>query len=472
MEAAFDELMGQGCFKQVISCLKSDCKVDIGFCSQRINGNKLSASSTAIIIYVLDVLKLLTPEEKTAYTKELLNFQVGGGVYKNAFGLKDDVTTWSTAQACLAMEREESLKNILIEALHWLCDVQLVDGGWSYNGNAGMPSRIQYSLYPLLAIKNSKIKDEKIAKAKKRAYSYVVNYNPQSLFEEILILYLKKHIFGVYEDTDAINSIFHSFRIEAVRGYKTDDVLDSDESHFYISFYLPAYYMFFRLFLSPEDPISLYLIHELWCSLLQGKGWAPKGNDTPYSWTTALGLFTLGFWIKDFNKRGLNMSNIIGRVQKFKKEYILMQTYIGSCPLNGGICNKINEINEDFSENNIFLDIPYCAEYLTFESEIVKTVKRKGLSPLMAKDKIKTKMLLCKVCMLIQESGFGLADISYPTYNIPFELGLLLGLNKKCVILKKKDVMIPSDLQGLEYVEYQNTQELRSQLIKWIKDNK
>ena len=90
----------------------------------------------------------------------------------------------------------------------------------------------------------------------------------------------------------------------------------------------------------------------------------------------------------------------------------------------------------------------------------------------MAKDSIKSKALLCKICSLIQESKYGLADVSYPTHNIPFELGLLLGLSKNCVILKKKDASIPSDISGLEYVEYQNTAELRTRLSQWIKDNK
>ena len=90
----------------------------------------------------------------------------------------------------------------------------------------------------------------------------------------------------------------------------------------------------------------------------------------------------------------------------------------------------------------------------------------------MAKDTIKSKALLCKVCTLIQECKYGLSDISYSTHNIPFELGLLFGLNKNCVIIKNKDASISSDISGLEYIEYQKTAELRNKLSQWLNENK
>lgn len=51
------------------------------------------------------------------------------------------------------------------------------------------------------------------------------------------------------------------------------------------------------------------------------------------------------------------------------------------------------------------------------------------------------------------------------------KLGLMYGLGKSCVILKKKNAKQPSDVQGIEYIQYENTDELNNQLKDWLKEN-
>ena len=47
----------------------------------------------------------------------------------------------------------------------------------------------------------------------------------------------------------------------------------------------------------------------------------------------------------------------------------------------------------------------------------------------------------------------------------------MYGLGKPCAILKRKNSKQPSDVQGIEYIQYENTDEINNQLRDWIKDN-
>jgi hypothetical protein len=469
---SFDCVFGETTFKNVVDCLKVDCKIDVGFCSQKIGSNKKSATSTAIILYVLKTLKLLNEAEEHQYRDELLSFQICGGHYDGAFGIEYDITTWSTSQACLAIEALGGSDLNLKKAIEWLCKAQNENGGWSFNGKNDLTTRIEYCLYPLLALKKYPHQNEQTICALVKGLSFVHEYNPTSTFAKIVKLFLLKKIYdkdtAISEEREALRSL----RRDILRDFDGDKIVDSDEIHFYVDFYLPSYYLLTRAFAKPDNPLSLYLIKVLQDSLIETKGWSPPQRYEPYSWTTALSLLTISFWLSDCRKHGINIIDAKNKLNLIKKGDVAVQPCIERCPLNGGLCNKTDEINREYSDDKIFLDIPYCSEYLTFEEELLKIIKKNGLIPIMAKDAVKSKALLCKICALIQECKYGLADVSYPTHNIPFELGFLLGLSRNCVILKKKDAPIPSDISGLEYVEYQNTAELRTKLSKWIKDNK
>jgi len=313
-------------------------------------------------------------------------------------------------------------------------------------------------------------------KATKRALtaglSYVETYKATSTLEKITRLFLLKKVFGKNTNTLEERDALISLRRDIILNSIGDKIVDSDEAHFYVFFYFPSYYLLLRTFVKPDNPLALYLIRILQTSIMTEKGWAPPGRLEPYSWTTALALLTITFWIADCKKYGICDKHVTNKLNTIKKgDMTFMHAYIERCPLNGGLCNKIDEINREYGDNKIFLDIPYNAVYRTFEKELVKTIEKNGLIPVMAKNSLKSKALLCKICTYIQQCKYGLADISCPTHNIPFELGLMLGLSRNCVILKQKDATIPSDISGIEYVEYQNTDELSSKLSLWIKDN-
>ncbi|MCK4717818.1 MAG: hypothetical protein KAT70_04025, partial [Thermoplasmata archaeon] len=141
------------------------------------------------------------------------------------------------------------------------------------------------------------------------------------------------------------------------------------------------------------------------------------------------------------------------------------------CPLNLAPCGKLREIKKSYSEKNIFVDIPYKEEYLHFEQAISETLEENGLNPVFAKDETKSHELLCKVCRSIQSCNYGIADISYQSSNVLYELGMMHALGMDVAILKDKNAKKPSDISGKEDIRYANTEQLKAQLGKWIKDS-
>jgi hypothetical protein len=138
------------------------------------------------------------------------------------------------------------------------------------------------------------------------------------------------------------------------------------------------------------------------------------------------------------------------------------------CPLGYTKCGKLDEILKEYSDTNVFVGIPY-SNY-PYEESIKEVIDKAGLSPKLAKDKIKTQTLLCKVCKTIRVCPYATIDYGDANLNVVYELGLLHSLGKVVAILKP--TTIPSDLQGLEYLDHNgSTESLKLELGKWLRDN-
>jgi len=86
---------------------------------------------------------------------------------------------------------------------------------------------------------------------------------------------------------------------------------------------------------------------------------------------------------------------------------------------------------------------------------------------------IDTRALMEKICLRIDQCHFAIVDVSESNPNVLFELGILLARRKPAVIIRNTEIAewagarVPSDVVGVERVEYQNTSEdLRSKLTK------
>jgi predicted nucleotide-binding protein len=54
--------------------------------------------------------------------------------------------------------------------------------------------------------------------------------------------------------------------------------------------------------------------------------------------------------------------------------------------------------------------------------------------------------LACKVCQLAQRCEFAVVDISENNPNVFFELGLLYGLGRNVLLIRRTGTRIPADL--------------------------
>lgn len=144
--------------------------------------------------------------------------------------------------------------------------------------------------------------------------------------------------------------------------------------------------------------------------------------------------------------------------------------YLKVCPLTRSSCNKSIIIEQD----KVFLAEPYDDENRERREYVIKKVLSKlGLQPpLIASKKIKTS-LFCKICEQIQCSCVCLIDLTKQKSNVFIELGMAYGFQKPTIIIfereKKKNLEIPTDIQGIEYIAYENCLDLENKLLNALK---
>jgi hypothetical protein len=139
------------------------------------------------------------------------------------------------------------------------------------------------------------------------------------------------------------------------------------------------------------------------------------------------------------------------------------------CPIGHKTCGEIDEIIRESAKTKVFIAIPY-SNY-NYEQTIFDLVKAAGLEPKLAKQRIQTLVVLCKICKNIRKSHYGIVDLTKDNVNVAYELGLMQSLGRNCAILLEEGAKAQSDLQGLENVLYNSSKKLESELARWLVDN-
>jgi hypothetical protein len=130
------------------------------------------------------------------------------------------------------------------------------------------------------------------------------------------------------------------------------------------------------------------------------------------------------------------------------------------------VCPK----NPVLDPNQVFIGMPFRPEFAdSYKYGIVPALEAVGLYAWRASDAISNIDIMCKVCEGIQSSRYAVINISDWNPNVLFELGLAYGLSKVTVIVKDKRSEVPTDLVGMEYIEYSGSDELREKLIKFFR---
>lgn len=195
----------------------------------------------------------------------------------------------------------------------------------------------------------------------------------------------------------------------------------------------------------------------------------PSGRiDVPFG---SQGLFTTYMW------NGKNLQEIENNEEMEKNisnlEAVSFQKKSMECFLIGTkICNK--DIEE--KNNGVFIAYDYRnkeTESIIIEKGINPVFKDFGLEPIIAKEFKVNYDFMCKICKLIQESKYFLADISdFNNFNVGFELGIAVGIGKDTIIIANENSMEASDLKRTEAIKYnyRDIKKFKSDLSKMLKN--
>ena len=126
-------------------------------------------------------------------------------------------------------------------------------------------------------------------------------------------------------------------------------------------------------------------------------------------------------------------------------------------------------MNVEEDPQRVFVAMPFRDEQQNMYLYALKpAVERAELQTWKADEDLRNVDIMCKTCQSIQRSPYGVTDITGWNPNVMFELGLLYGHGKKVVLIKKVGDEVPVDLQGLEYIEYDDYTTLRQRLEKYL----
>lgn len=192
----------------------------------------------------------------------------------------------------------------------------------------------------------------------------------------------------------------------------------------------------------------------------------PNGRiDIPFG---SQGLFETYIWNGyklEKIENNEEMDNKILRVETQMSQLNSMKCFITGTPF----CNK----NITLRDNWVFLAYDYSNKDTEKIMGIVSTVLNEfGLESKIAGNEKVNYDFMCKICKLIQESRYFIADITGLNFNVGFELGIAVGIGRDSIIIAEKSSREASDLKRTEAIKYslENIDEFRNNFTEMIKN--
>ena len=106
----------------------------------------------------------------------------------------------------------------------------------------------------------------------------------------------------------------------------------------------------------------------------------------------------------------------------------------------------------------VFVIMSYKEKWSVFE-RVQKIVKEVGGVECFRADHVKASGhdLLAKIHLLIERAIFVIAEISLDSPNVFYEIGYTAAIQRPILLIKEKKKEVPTDLKGLEVIEYEDT---------------
>jgi len=159
------------------------------------------------------------------------------------------------------------------------------------------------------------------------------------------------------------------------------------------------------------------------------------------------------------------MDDKILRVETQMSQLNSIKCFITGTPF----CNQ----NIMLRDNWVFLAYDYSNKDIEKIMGVVSSVLNEfELEPKIAKDVKVNYDFMCKICKLIQESKYFIADITGLNFNVGFELGIAVGIGRDSIIIAEKSSKEASDFKRTEAIKYslENTEEFKNNFKKMIKN--
>jgi len=175
---------------------------------------------------------------------------------------------------------------------------------------------------------------------------------------------------------------------------------------------------------------------------------------------------TIRHWLRPATVTEPELPSPEGEIRETASGELILEEEMRCFKTGSPVCPK----NPVLDPHQVFIGMPFRPEFTdSYKYGIVPALEAVGLYPWRAADSISNIDVMCKVCEGIQSSGYAIINISDWNPNVLFELGLAYGLSKVTVIVKDKRSEVPTDLVGMEYIQYSSSDELREKLIKFFR---
>jgi len=134
----------------------------------------------------------------------------------------------------------------------------------------------------------------------------------------------------------------------------------------------------------------------------------------------------------------------------------------------------------EIKPNQAFVAMPFSASAASLK---MSDAYKLGIKPALRSAKYKSLRadevfegpdILCNICKQIQESPLCIVDVSNWNPNVLLELGMMYGMGKRVILLKYREAntVVPSDLRGMLYIEYDSVGSLKDKLKQRLKETK
>jgi hypothetical protein len=301
-------------FTKSIDFLKFKCRLDVGFEAQLVGLKVHSATSSAIIGYVLALLGQLTPTEREKVIEDILYFARNKQDRSIQFGTSHP-SSWSTSQAALALSVLGGSDQTVRQTLEGLLEFQLPTGEWTFScrEDAG----IIYAVYPTLALLAASGSfecdfSEQLNITREWLESEAPETETEKLIRANLLFRIELH-FGLHPTATLMGSVDFGKLVSTEYGRFV--VNEYTSSPFSMSLFGPALYLLARPLISADHPFALYCLKNLSDSVSAGKdSWpllAKKKTALACSFCTALAVLTVHFWLKDVARQDLCLDSTI-----------------------------------------------------------------------------------------------------------------------------------------------------------------